>query len=47
MRLLRALYHLRRLRRLRSKLEGRPAPIGLLALASSLALVVAVARPAF
>jgi hypothetical protein len=30
--------HLRRLRRLRYKLEGRPAPIGLLDLASWLAL---------
>ena len=33
-----ALYHLRRLRRLCYKLEGRPAPIGFLDLASWLAL---------
>jgi hypothetical protein len=38
-RLLLALYHLRRLRRLRSKLEGRPAPLGMVDAAAVVALI--------
>jgi hypothetical protein len=38
MRLLLALYHLRRLRRLSYRLEGRPAPLGLMDLCAWLAL---------
>jgi hypothetical protein len=39
MRLLLALYHLRRLRRLRYKPEGRPAPLGMVDAAAVVVLV--------